>query len=110
MANQARRFEVLYRREPTFLPDPTLTVGRLRETHKPLCLVIATDLDDVFRKMQGEFWSPRGEMRPVIERLGLHHTSMSVGDVVYDPGLDRYFEVDVVGFREIGRDAPERTT
>ena len=101
MSNQARRFEVLYRRKPTFLPDRTLTVGRLHETHKPLCSVIATDLDDVFRKMQGESWSPWGEMRPLIERLGLHHTSMSVGDIVYDPELDRYFEVDIRGFREV---------
>jgi hypothetical protein len=32
--------------------------------------------------LQGEFWSPGGEARMLIERLGLEHTSMAVGDVI----------------------------
>lgn len=34
--------------------------------------------------MQGEVWSPNGEARPLIRRAGLHHTSMSVGDIARD--------------------------
>ena len=34
--------------------------------------------------MQGEAWSPNGEARELIVSLGLHHTSMSIGDVVQD--------------------------
>lgn len=52
-------------------------------THRLVKVVTATSLDDVFRQMQGEIWSPRGEARPLIERLHLSHTSMSVGDLVY---------------------------
>jgi hypothetical protein len=43
----------------------------------------ANTKDDVFRMMQGEYWSPDPETRAKIERLGLH-TSLSVGDVVED--------------------------
>jgi hypothetical protein len=42
----------------------------------------ADTLDEVYRLMQGEVWSPNGEARELIESLRLHHTSMSVGDVV----------------------------
>ena len=40
--------------------------------------------------MQGENWSPRGEARPLIARLGLGHTSLSLGDVVQAPD-GRYY-------------------
>jgi hypothetical protein len=39
-------------------------------------------LEDVFLHFQAEVWSPNGEARALIERKGLGHTSMSVGDVV----------------------------
>jgi hypothetical protein len=61
----------------------------------------AENLEDVFKKMQGEEWSPNGEARELILSKGVRHTSMSVGDVVYDVEADKYFEVDMIGFREI---------
>jgi len=36
----------------------------------------------LFGSMQGNFWSPSGEARELIRSLELHHTSMSVGDVL----------------------------
>ena len=41
-------------------------------------------LERVFYEMQGEMWSPNGEARELIESKGLHHTSMSIGDVIVD--------------------------
>jgi hypothetical protein len=38
------------------------------------------DLDEVWGKLQGMFWSPNGEARNLIQSKGLEHTSMSVGD------------------------------
>jgi hypothetical protein len=38
------------------------------------------ELDEVWQKLQGEFWSPNGEARTMLRALGLKHTSMSVGD------------------------------
>jgi len=52
-------------------------------THRLVKVVSAISLDDVYQQMQGEVWSPRGEARPLIERLHLSHTSMSAGDIAY---------------------------
>jgi hypothetical protein len=49
--------------------------------------------------MQGEFWSPMGEARNLIQTLGLHHTSMSCGDVVQF-GSDFYM-VDFMGYKKL---------
>lgn len=38
--------------------------------------------EEIFLAMQGENWSPNGEANELIEKLGLIHTSMSIGDVV----------------------------
>ncbi|MHA2279701.1 MAG: hypothetical protein ACXAC5_02240 [Promethearchaeota archaeon] len=38
------------------------------------------ELDEVWKKLQGEFWSPNGEAKTMIRTAGLMHTSMSVGD------------------------------
>lgn len=58
-------------------------------------------LDEVFRQMQGECWSPNGEARDLIQNKGLHHTSMSVGDVIVDD-VGNAHVVGIVGFRGIG--------
>lgn len=41
-------------------------------------------LESIFVEMQAEKWSPNGEQRELLEGLGLSHTSISAGDVVYD--------------------------
>ena len=46
--------------------------------------IYATSLEDVFYQMQGEVWSPNGEMRDYILSKGLRHTSMMVGDIALD--------------------------
>lgn len=61
----------------------------------------AADLEEVYHHMQGENWSPRGEARPLIRALGLHHTSMSVGDALHDLVEDRWYWCASVGFEEV---------
>jgi hypothetical protein len=96
-----RPYRVYYAKNPVFLPNPGLKRSNLGETHLWLKDLEAENLEDVFQKMQAEVWSPNGEARELILSKGLGHTSMSVGDVVYDLKADRYFEVDMIGFREI---------
>lgn len=78
---------------------PEVKVADLEQTHTLLGAVAMTDLEEIFYKMQGEVWSPNGEARNLITRLGLVHTSMSVGDVVEMGG--KFFVCDVCGFTEI---------
>ena len=83
------RYQILYARRPTFHPSgafgiPRLTVAAMQSSHVRLCEVQAASLDDAWCQMQAERWSPNGEARPLLERLGLSHTSMSVGDVIRD--------------------------
>ena len=86
----------LYRNAPlTFL-----SVDQLAQTHVFLRAVPAASLEDVYWQMQGENWSPRGEARPLIEKLNLRHTSMSIGDVVQAPG-GRFYVCTPSGWEEI---------
>jgi hypothetical protein len=74
------------------LPDP----NNLEKTHTFLAFTDLTKLEDVFFHFQGEVWSPNGEAGDLIKSLDLHHTSMSVGDIIErDDGV---FIVDTVGF------------
>lgn len=77
------------------------SIGELDSTHKRVRCFSADDLEDVFQKMQGEIWSPNGEQRERIRMLGLEHTSMSVGDVVYEKHSNTYSVVAPCGFKEI---------
>ena len=82
-------YQVYYARRPTYfasgqLGTPLLTVPRLRHSHVRVTTIEADSRAEAWLKMQGENWSPHGEARPLIERLGLTHTSMSVGDVLCD--------------------------
>jgi hypothetical protein len=65
--------------------DRKLSVAGLGQTHIFVTEAEARSLEGVFIKMQAEAWSPNGEARALIRRLGLLHTSMSVNDVVQDP-------------------------
>ena len=83
------RYQILYAHRPTFHPSgasgiPRLTAAAMQSSHVRLCEVQADTLDDAWCQMQAERWSPNGEARPLLERLGLSHTSMSVGDVIQD--------------------------
>jgi hypothetical protein len=104
-------YQVYYARRPTFqaggeLGIPLLTVSRLQTSHVHLCEIEASSLDTAFQEMQGENWSTQGEARPILERLGLTHTSMSVGDAVRDE-KGTYWECVERGWRRIGDDTGE---
>jgi hypothetical protein len=77
------------------LPTPE-TIPR---THKLIGSVSEKDPDAVYAMMQGEVWSPRGQARELIKRLGLEHTSMSIGDIVQRG--KKFYMVDRFGFYEL---------
>lgn len=77
--------------------------ANLEATHihlKDLELEGDTALERVFEMMQAEHWSPNGEARKLIKSKGLHHTSMSPGDVIVDD-TGRTIVVAMFGFKEI---------
>jgi hypothetical protein len=101
-------YQIFYARCPTFhasgsFGTPRLTVISLGSSHTRLCEVKADSLDDAWRKMQAEYWSPNGEAQPLLERLCLSHTSMSVGDVIRDEN-GTYWECLDLGWRLIKDD------
>lgn len=81
-----------------FLPDP----NNLSETHILLGKIAETKLDDIYFKMQGEFWSPNGEARQLIKSKGLNHTTMSVGDIIKIG--DQVWFVDNLGFIDLNNE------
>lgn len=70
-------------------------------THRMLMNISAENMEQVFVRMQGEYWSPNGEARPLIEAKGLHHTSMSVGDCILNLDTGDLFMVDNRGFTQV---------
>jgi hypothetical protein len=58
------------------------TTRTIARTHILVGEVGERNPERIFEMMQGENWSPRGEARSLIRKLGLRHTSMSVGDCV----------------------------
>ena len=105
-------YQIFYARQPIFHPSgsfgsPHLTTTTIQSSHVRLCEVEADSLDDAWRQMQAEHWSPNGEARPLLERLGLSHTSMSVGDVIQDED-GTYWECLDLGWRAIKHDTKER--
>lgn len=71
----------------------------LKETHTLLGSIAETDLNKIFVIMQGEVWSPSGEARNVIDKLKLHHTSMSVGDIIQIS--KRILMIDSRGYKDL---------
>jgi hypothetical protein len=71
----------------------------LNKTHILLGQIKGSDLEEIFRNMQGEKWSPKGEARNLIRGKGLAHTSMSVGDIVVING--EIFVCAMQGFKKI---------
>ena len=91
-------------RRKGMLPDPS----KIDATHIYLGVFKATDLEDLFRRMQGENWSPNGEAAPMIAAKGLHHTSMSVGDIAVDCDSFDCHMVDSFGFVRLGGPSNDR--
>jgi hypothetical protein len=89
------------------LEKPDVTFAEFKKYWKKLAVVTPMDLDadwsnewgvleHIYSHYQGDNWSPNGEARPLIRALGLKHTSMSTGDVVYIGGA--YYMVADEGF------------
>jgi hypothetical protein len=103
------QYQVYYAHRPAYHPSgqlgtPLLTVPRLAHTHARVTTIEADSRAEAWLRMQAENWSPHGEARPLIERLGLTHTSMSVGDVLRDEeGV--YWECLDLGWRRIEGDS-----
>lgn len=110
---EGRDFAVYYAINPKFVPDPSLTVSRLAQTHCRVMSIRIRDGNDgnmfmdkillqrVFERMQCENWSPNGEAKEVIRALNLHHTSMSAGDVIYDRAKQIYHQIGILNFIRI---------
>lgn len=99
-----KMYAVYYKYEPNFREDKNLSERNYLNTHTFLMFVTAKNLDEVFYKCQGEVWSPRGEGKSTIKRLGLKHTSMCIGDLIRDMNTHILYEVASEGFREIQKE------
>jgi hypothetical protein len=80
-------YQVYYAKNPTFMvaeDDPMPTPESLMQTHALVRSIDASSPEAAFHAMQAERWSPNGEANALILRLGLSHTSMSVGDILLD--------------------------
>jgi len=77
------------------------TEDQLKESHILLGNINITDLNEIYHKLQGEYWSPNGEARELVKSLGLNHTSMSVGDIIKFKAKGIAFIVKNLGFQEI---------
>ncbi len=99
---QPNKYKVYYAKRPTFMENPDLTLDNLAETHVFLIEIEAESLEGVYRSMQAEVWSPGGQANDLIRAKGLHHTSMSIGDVIEAPD-GKFHEVAWIGFNEVAR-------
>lgn len=103
--NGNTHFDVRYTRQPTFNEDDMpKTSEEIDAEYTKVADVWAANLGEVYHFMQGEVWSPHGERNDLISRLSLKHTSMSVGDLVFDAAQKKWFIVVGVGFNEFTPD------
>jgi len=56
----------------------------LNKTHVKLGEVPFSNPNEIYYKMQGEFWSKNGEAKTLVRKKGTH-TSMSIGDIIKTP-------------------------
>jgi hypothetical protein len=92
-------------KQRNLVPDPE----DLTKSHVFLQTIEAHSPEDVYFRMQGGNWNPRGETRELIASKGLRHTSMSVGDIVIDHASRVVYLLDRMGFRFLGHVAPTST-
>jgi hypothetical protein len=72
----------------------------LSKTHVKVGTVNSEDQREIFAAMQSDQWSPGGEGKQMIKKLGLGHVSMSPGDVIAFP--KRTVLVTKRGFFDLG--------
>jgi len=96
------KFFIVYYYIDFSLPVDDINVSMLDETHKRVRTFYGEHtLNEIFEAMQGEVWSPNGEQRDYIHSLGLTHTSMSVGDVVYVGETGKWMLADFTSWKEL---------
>ena len=87
------------------------SLDKLDQTHvKLLDALPAHSLSSLYLQMQAEVWSPHGEARPLIEGLGLAHTSMSVGDIALHNVTGVYWLCLPTGWHNLTPDAQCQAT
>lgn len=91
-----KTYEIIYAKSlRNIATGDEVTLETLDYTHVYLKGIEAESLDDVFCKMNN--WSDND----LIKDKGLNHTSMSVGDVIYDDGI--YHVVVLFGFKQLNK-------
>lgn len=81
--DQTASIEIWYAKNPDFTAHDTFVLSGEKQTHIQLGTIRWHPLwSKTFQHMQGEVWSPKGEANELIKKLGLKHTSMSVGDII----------------------------
>lgn len=58
------------------------TLQNYKTSHKLVGEIVEKRPERIFGMMQGAQWSQVGEATTMLRRLGIHHTSMSVGDII----------------------------
>jgi hypothetical protein len=96
-----KTYRAFYNKDSFYLEDKDITLESIKDSHVAVWDVVAENMEEAYMKMQGENWSPNGEARPVIEGLGLKHTSMSCSDILYDMDEKKYYQVANIGFKEV---------
>lgn len=111
-ASRSRMYRVFYAADGNDLAraffDPPSGGGTVEQTHRPVAEIAGESLDDVFAKMQGDYWSPGGRHRDAVRALGMSHTSLSVGDVIQDEQGTCWFCAPL-GWRELNDRVPATT-
>jgi len=79
----------------------TMTKEYFDKNYRLVVSVITDNLERVYNNMQGENWSPNGEARDLILFLGLSHTSMSIGDIIFCYDDQKYYWCSWLGFDEV---------
>jgi hypothetical protein len=96
------KYIAYYKRDADFEePRKMISANYFFSAWVPVEVLTAGSLEDVYRKMQADVWSPNGEMRDFIKILKLTHTSMSIGDVIYSIKDDKFYNVHTFGFSEL---------
>ncbi len=94
--------QVYYQRFLGAIPHDRMKAVYAPLTHCFVRKVAQMSFDEVFREMQGEIWSPNGEVRRLITHLNLHHTSMSIGDIICGANNELWVCSDPSGWLYLG--------